>query len=131
MGPPGSGKSIQGQLVGIQHAWRWVSTGQMLRETKDKALIDRMKKGVLIDDQMVADVLDRSLRASKHVEGIVLDGFPRNQWQVAWLIGQAKRWNRQIVGAIYIDVDEKEVFKRLSLRGRTDDDEETIKWLEE
>lgn len=127
MGPPGSGKSIQGQLIGIQHSWRWVSTGQMLRETKDKALIDRMKKGVLIDDQMVADVLDRSLRASKHVEGIVLDGFPRNQWQVAWLIGQAKRWNRQIVGAIYIDVDEKEVFKRLSLRGRTDDDEETIK----
>lgn len=127
LGPPGSGKSIQGQLIGIQHGWRWVSTGQMLRETKDQKLIAKLKKGVLIDDQTVADTLDRSLRASKHIDGIILDGFPRNQWQVAWLIGQSKRWDREIVGAIYIDVDEKEVFKRLSLRGRTDDDEATIK----
>lgn len=127
LGPPGSGKSIQGQLIGIQHGWRWVSTGQMLRDTKDQQLIAKLKKGILIDDQTVADTLDRSLRASKHIEGIILDGFPRNQWQVAWLIGQSKRWNRQIVGSIYIDVDEKEVFRRLSLRGRTDDDEATIK----
>jgi adenylate kinase len=127
MGPPGSGKSVQGQLIGIQHNWRWISTGQMLRETRDQALIASLKKGNMASDELVSGVLDRSLRASKHVEGIVLDGFPRNQWQVAWLIGQSKRWQRRIIGSIYIDVDEKEVFKRLSLRGRADDDEDTIK----
>ncbi|HMS31825.1 MAG TPA: nucleoside monophosphate kinase [Candidatus Saccharibacteria bacterium] len=127
MGPPGSGKSVQGQLIAIQHGWRWISTGQMLRETKDRELIAKLKKGFLADDETVSDVLDRSLRVSKHIDGIVLDGFPRNQWQVAWLIGQSKRWQRRIIGSIYIDVDEKEVFKRLSLRGRIDDDEETIK----
>jgi adenylate kinase family enzyme len=57
----------------------------------------------------------------------MLRGSQRSQWQVAWLIGQSKRWQRRIIGSIYIDVDEKEVFKRLSLRGRADDDEQTIK----
>ena len=35
-GPAGSGKSVQGQLLSARHGWRWLSAGQLLRDSKDE-----------------------------------------------------------------------------------------------
>jgi CRP-like cAMP-binding protein len=47
-GPAGSGKSVQGQLLAAKQGWRWLSTGQLLRDTRDPILLQSMQQGKLI-----------------------------------------------------------------------------------
>ena len=32
-GPPGAGKSMQGQMLAARQGWKWLSTGEMLRRS--------------------------------------------------------------------------------------------------
>jgi adenylate kinase len=34
-GPAGAGKSVQGQILAARYNWRWLSTGQLLRDSHD------------------------------------------------------------------------------------------------
>ena len=34
-GPPGAGKSMQGQMLAARQGWKWLSTGEMLRRSND------------------------------------------------------------------------------------------------
>ncbi len=38
-GPAGAGKSVQGQMIAARHGWRWISTGQLLREPHDLEIL--------------------------------------------------------------------------------------------
>ena len=37
-GPAGAGKSVQGQILAARHGWRWMSAGQLLRDTHNPEL---------------------------------------------------------------------------------------------
>ena len=44
-GPAGAGKSVQGQILSARHGWRWLSAGQLLRDSKDPELLKVMSTG--------------------------------------------------------------------------------------
>ena len=124
-GPAGSGKSIQGQRLAEKYAWRWMSIGQLLRECNDPELNEIMKKGELVPDDFVVNLMHGEMM--KEVEAgrfAVLDGYPRDQWQADWIVKNGD--DQYIDGAIIIDVDHDELWRRLDERGREDDTRESI-----
>jgi len=41
-GPPGSGKSVQGQMLVKRNRWNWVSTGELFRRSTDPQVLERL-----------------------------------------------------------------------------------------
>ena len=52
-GPAGAGKSVQGQMLAARNGWRWLSAGQLLRDTRDPELFAQMRTGGLVDPEKV------------------------------------------------------------------------------
>ena len=47
-GPTGAGKSMQGQMLAVRQGWKWLSTGEMLRQSTDPEVIETLKSGELV-----------------------------------------------------------------------------------
>lgn len=116
-GMAGSGKGTQGKALSEIFGWRWISVGQVLRETgKYKALTDA---GELVpDDEVIRLMNERIMRDEAEGFDVILDGYPRDVAQAEWL---AENMAEKIDGAIILEVPEDELMERLALRGRDDD----------
>lgn len=125
-GPAGAGKSVQGQILAARHDWRWLSAGQLLRDTHDAELINRMQDGSLIDTSKVNEIIDGALHRAKDIEHVILDGYPRQLEQAEWLIHSQPKHERSIGLVVVLEVPKSELVKRLELRGRADDTPEVI-----
>ncbi len=82
-GPPGAGKGTQAARLLERFAVAHLSTGDMLRAAvKAKtelgvAAEGYMKRGELVPDQLVCDLVVERLKAPDCKNGFMLDGFPR------------------------------------------------------
>lgn len=125
-GPMGAGKSIQGQILAARHGWRWISTGQVLRETYDPEVLKRMHKGELIDEMTMQRVVSDALDNSQDIQRVILDGFPRTQRQAEWLAQTRNKYHGPIELVVVLEVPQSELLKRLNIRRRADDAPETV-----
>ncbi len=118
-GLAGSGKGTQGKALSEIFGWRWLSVGQVIRNTGDYA--NTIDRGNLIPDSDVIDLMNRQIQKSE-AEGfdVILDGYPRTEEQAKWLMDNM---SDKIDGAIILEVPKEELFERLLLRGRDDDKE--------
>jgi len=119
MGPPGSGKGTQGDLIQEKYGYPKISTGDLLRDTVqrgsplgEKAKID-MNQGLLVRDEIVISILQERIAAPDCREGYILDGFPRNLAQ-AQIVEKIDESHAPIV--IDIHLEEEEIIGRLSAR---------------
>ncbi|HVI68973.1 MAG TPA: nucleoside monophosphate kinase [Magnetospirillaceae bacterium] len=126
-GPAGAGKSVQGQILAARHGWRWLSTGQLLRDTHDPELLKKMASGELIGNEVANEVVHQALKRSKDIEHLILDGYPRELGQAKWLEKLLPQHDRSIKLIIVLEVPESEIVRRLQLRGRADDTPDAIK----
>ncbi|MGH7928611.1 MAG: adenylate kinase family protein, partial [Candidatus Binatia bacterium] len=108
-GPPGAGKSVQGQVLAARHDWRWLSTGQLLRDTHDPEVLKKMQTGALIDSELTSRVLGDALKRSKDIEHVILDGYPRQLEQAEWLIRSQPEHERSISLVIILEVPKNEL----------------------
>lgn len=118
-GLAGSGKGTQGKALSEIFGWRWLSVGEVIRQTGEyKDIIDR---GELIPDAEVIKLMNKQIEKSE-AEGfdIILDGYPRDKEQAEWLV---EHMPEKLTGAIILEVPKEELFERLALRGRDDDKE--------
>lgn len=127
-GPTGAGKSMQGQMLAVRQGWKWLSTGQMFRESNDTELMHILKTGELVSDELTYDVFSRAVQDAhdKQYPNIIVDGFPRTKEQASWLADYMAKNNEKIDLVIALEVPETEIMKRLDKRGRTEDTPETI-----
>ena len=125
-GPAGAGKSVQGQILAARHNWRWLSAGQLLRDTHDVKLLEKMQTGALVDPDLVDEIMGQALERAKDIEHVILDGFPRELSQAKWIIDSQPRHQRSIGVVIALEVPKAEIVRRLQLRGRVDDTPEAI-----
>ncbi len=126
-GPAGAGKSVQGQILAARHGWRWLSTGQLLRDTHDPELLKKMASGELIGNEIANEVVHQALKRSKDIDHLILDGYPRELEQAKWLEDLLPQHDRSIKLIVVLEVPESEIVRRLQLRGRADDTPEAIK----
>lgn len=121
-GPAGAGKSVQGQILAARHGWRWLSAGQLLRDTYDVELVKIMHEGKLVPFEKVNEIMTKALNNAAGIDKVILDGYPRQLDQAHWLVDNCPKFNRSIDLVITLEVPRAELMKRLELRGRADDD---------
>jgi adenylate kinase len=125
-GPAGAGKSVQGQLLAARNGWRWLSSGQLLRDTHDIELIKEMQTGKLVTPEKVNELMGAALKRSKNVDRVIMDGYPRQLSQAKWLIESQPEHDRSIQLVIVLEVPRSELLKRIEVRGRIDDTPEAV-----
>ena len=131
LGAPGAGKGTQAQLLSQTTSYLHLSTGELLRkEIKMNSSLgleikDIINRGELVSDELVLKIVKQNL--DKDNKGWILDGFPRNLSQANSLNEVLIELNQPLEVVFYLDIPEEVLIKRLLLRGRKDDTEETIR----
>lgn len=91
IGPPGSGKGTHGPSIRDDLCVCHLATGDMLREAiANETEIGRkadeiMKRGELVPDELVIDLILSKLGKAECERGVLLDGFPRTLAQAHML----------------------------------------------
>jgi adenylate kinase len=117
IGPQGSGKGTQAQLLCDAYDFVHISVGDIFRwhmahHTKLAAKVQRiMSEGRLVPDEIVETLVRQRLEEHDWNYGFVLDGFPRTRPQAEYLF---ENWN--LDKAIYIDIPDQVVFERVMQR---------------
>lgn len=125
-GPAGAGKSVQGQLLSARHGWRWLSAGQLLRDSKDPELLKIMSTGRLVPSGVTNRLMGEAISKARDLDHLILDGYPREMAQAKWLVENKSNYGREIALVIVLEVPKSELLKRLTIRGRADDVPEVI-----
>lgn len=120
-GPAGSGKSTQGKMLAARLGWKWLSTGQLLRDSNDSAVLKTQQEGRLVDTAKVNEIVGYAFNQIPNVDNIILDGFPRVLDQAHWLVENQPLHARSIGLIVVLELSRPEVEERLRLRGRADD----------
>jgi adenylate kinase len=122
-GPAGAGKSVQGQILAARKGWRWLSAGQMLRDSRDAELAQIMSEGKLVPRERTNAIVGEAIDRAAGIDKIILDGFPRDLGQAEWLTESS---SRSVSMVVVLEVPRDELLRRLELRGRVDDTPESI-----
>jgi len=131
LGAPGAGKGTQAQLLSQSNSYLHLSTGELLRKeiamntTLGIQVKDIMNRGELVSDELVLKLVRQNLIQDN--KDWILDGYPRNLSQANSLNEVLNEINQPLELVFYLDIPEEVLIKRLLLRGRKDDTEETIK----
>lgn len=122
LGAPGAGKGTQGKNLSEHYGIAQVATGDILRENvRGKTALglkakEYMDKGVLVPDDVVVDMVAGRLGMRACKDGFILDGFPRNTAQAKAIESILKEMGKEIDCVIGIDVEKKELVRRMSGR---------------
>jgi len=125
-GPAGAGKSVQGQILAARMGWRWLSAGQLLRDTHDPELIKLMHSGDMVPHDAIAKIMGEAIGNATNINQLILDGFPRLLEQAHWLVDSQPNHGRAVSLVIVLEVPREELLNRLAIRGRADDTPEAI-----
>ncbi len=122
LGAPGAGKGTQSKNLTQRFGIPQISTGDILRKNvREKTELgmrakDYMNKGALVPDELVVEMVAERLEESDCANGFILDGFPRNLKQAESLEKTLADLGKKIDAAVGIEVDRKELVRRLSGR---------------
>lgn len=122
LGAPGAGKGTQGHCLSERYRIPQISTGDILRQNvRSKSLLgvkakEYMDKGALVPDAVVVDMVAGRISSEDCAAGFILDGFPRNIAQARALDDTLKKLGRSISSVVGIEVERKELVRRLSGR---------------
>jgi adenylate kinase len=126
LGAPGVGKGTQAELLAANLGTCHLSTGDIFRAAKNldvcertpalSAALDYMKRGDLVPDQTVLDLVTERLRCLQCRGGFLLDGFPRTVAQADALERLLGAQNVRLDAVVSYDLPLEQVVARLSGR---------------
>lgn len=136
-GPPGAGKGTQSRQLVERFNLCYISTGDLLRkELKAESELGKKAKdiissGNLVPDEIIVQILEKTIAENPHANGFLFDGFPRTTIQAYILEGLMIKLNSELDCLINLEVPEEESVRRLIERGKTsgrsDDNEKVIR----
>lgn len=133
LGPPGSGKGTQAELLHSRLGVTIIGTGDILRDAvnRNTPLGNQVKSyleaGQLAPDDLVNELIAELLRRKDRPEAFLLDGYPRNANQAAALDRVLKELKLKLTAVVHFVIDEEVVVRRMLARQRSDDDEKVIR----
>lgn len=125
IGPQGSGKSTQGNLLAQYLNLEYISTGDIFRKLGQdnseegwvvKQILD---SGRLVDDQTTAKLVEKRIKGIDAQDGFIMDGYPRT-------LEQIKLFDPGFDKVFLLELSDEEALKRLLERGREDDTKDLI-----
>ncbi|MDI9545921.1 MAG: adenylate kinase [Bacteroidota bacterium] len=136
-GGPGSGKGTQSALIAEKYNLIHLSTGDLLRDEAasgselGKLIHSFIDKGNLVPDQLMLDILSRTIDNLNGKKGVIFDGFPRTIAQAEALDEILEKRNEKLNLLLHLKVADEILQERMLFRsktsGRSDDTLETIK----
>ena len=132
LGPPGSGKGTQAEMLSKKLNFQHISVGDLLREnisnnTKlGKLATTYVDSGELVPDDLIIELVNSSVQRLQNnkdsqFSGMILDGFPRTINQASSLDVKISDLGARIKSVIYLDILDEKIITRLQARGRNDD----------
>jgi len=122
LGAPGAGKGTQADILSRELGLTHVASGDLFRQALEAeseiglAAKSYMEKGLLVPDEIVIKMIMERLSQPDCARGCVLDGFPRTLRQAEVLDQALDERGRRIDTAVYIEVPDEELVRRLSGR---------------
>ncbi|MBR0832764.1 adenylate kinase [Bradyrhizobium manausense] len=122
LGPPGSGKGTQAQLLVQRYGIVQLSTGEMLRAAvaagtpvglKAKEI---MAGGGLVPDEVVVGIISDRIDQPDAKNGFILDGFPRTVPQAEALDDLLRHKHLKLDAVIELRVNESALLSRVETR---------------
>ena len=122
LGAPGAGKGTQAAIISRKLGLAHIASGDLFRQAVDegtelgKLVKSYMAEGALVPDKVTTQLISERLNKPDCKSGCVFDGFPRTTEQARALDKMLAGRGESIDEAIYIEVPEKELLKRLTGR---------------
>ena len=122
LGAPGAGKGTQADILSREINLPHIASGDLFRQglerRSDVGLLAKsyMDKGELVPDEITIKMILKRVDQPDCASGCLFDGFPRTLQQAKALDKALKERGRSIDKAIYIEVPDEELVKRLSGR---------------
>ena len=132
-GPPGAGKGTQAEGLKDKMNLLHLSTGDILREEvssqSELGVLAKkfMDAGELVTDDLIIGMIKNKILSEDSGKGFLLDGFPRTISQAEALDEMLSLNNLKVNHVVSLEVEDSILIERLLSRGRSDDNEETIK----
>ncbi|QDT06579.1 Adenylate kinase [Rubripirellula lacrimiformis] len=135
IGPPGAGKGTQCNRLTERLQIPHLSTGEMLRETRNESALGRVVAsyidgGRLAPDYLVMRIVIKRLAQSDCSGGCLFDGFPRTVNQARLLDDYLAQKDDEINLVLHLAAQQEALVDRLLKRSliedRADDNAETI-----
>ena len=122
LGAPGGGKGTQADILSQEMELPHIASGDLFRraleERTEVGLLAKkyMDKGELVPDGVTVKMIVERINQSNCAPGCIFDGFPRTLQQAKVLDEALGKEGKNIDRAIYIQVPNEELVKRLSGR---------------
>jgi adenylate kinase len=123
IGPQGSGKGTQAENILSEYHLIHIESGALIRaraklHDKKAEIIDHLanKKGQLLPDGIVLDMITDEIMENKNGAGFLFDGFPRtvNQYQAMLQLFSSE--DLLLTAVLYLSISDDEAIKRLQSR---------------
>lgn len=120
LGPPGAGKGTQAQILQERFGAKQISTGDILRENRNKGTDlgmlakSYMDKGALVPDEVIIKMIEAELE--KLHGGFIMDGFPRTTAQAEAFDASLRAANTPLDAVVLFNADRETLFTRLTAR---------------
>ncbi len=125
LGPPGSGKTTQADILSRVFGLRHIYMGDLLRRESEsespiaETIRRHLALGELVPEDIVIAVLAREIADAE--DDYILDGAPRTLAQALGLQMILSEQGESLDAVISLEVSNDELVRRLTARGRTDD----------
>lgn len=122
IGPQGSGKGTQSELLALKLGVPHITTGTLFRgeiargSELGKQLKTHMDRGELVPTEITDKVMADRLEMPDAANGAILDGFPRTLEQADTLDNIFATLNRPLTHVVYLNVTDEEALRRLTGR---------------
>ncbi len=122
VGPPGSGKGTQAELLVKRLGLTYVGTGEILRDAirrqtdLGRQVAQTIKQGLLVPDPIVNEVVAELFRGPDRPERFVMDGYPRTEAQAVAFDALLRQQFLSLDAVVNLAISDEEVVKRISGR---------------
>ena len=122
IGPPGSGKGTQAQLLSKRLGLVHFATGDILRDAvandtpEGRKATSYMAAGQLVPDAIVIDIVNARLRAKDRPAKFIMDGYPRTLVQANSFDLVLKEQGLELDAVVFLNVEDDEIVRRNSAR---------------
>ena len=125
LGPPGSGKGTQAEMICKNYQLTQISTGDILREKMkgDTAEAEKIRKfmgtGKLFSDKLINKLVRKKFMELFELNGefrLLFDGYPRTIEQADFLYRKLKKIGEKIDCVLVFELADKYIVDRISAR---------------
>ena len=122
LGGPGSGKGTHGQALAEALGFQHLSSGEHFRDhirrqtPLGRRAAEFIERGQLVPDALAIELVRAMFGGCPDASGFVLDGYPRSLAQAEALEKVVSEFGCVVARALYLDVSDEEIVRRLSGR---------------